>query len=205
MTPRTLHRIIGIVLILPMVGWAVTGFIFFVKPGYGGAYESLAVKTYPLEGSRPIELGLENQAAVRSWFEYRVLRTILGDHLLVRTAEGWRQLHPRTLEPLAPPSDEDVRRLVTDAFAANPRRYGNITRVDGPLIRTDTGVEVTLDWNRISLQQKGRDTDRIDRLYKVHYLQWTGVEAVDRVLGFVGLLLVLLLTALGVRLALGRK
>ncbi len=82
---------------------------------------------------------------------------------------------------------------------------GNITRVDQGVISTDTGVEVTLDWNRVTLQQKGRDTDRIDRLYKVHYLQWTGVKGIDRALGFAGLSLVLVLTAFGVRLALGRK
>ncbi len=205
MTSRTLHRIIGVVLVLPMVGWAVTGFIFFVKPGYGGAYEALAVKTYPLEGATSIGLGLETQAAREAWLEYRVFRTILGDHLLVRTSNGWQQLNPRTLQPIAAPSEDEVRRLVTDAFAANPQRYGNITRVDGVVISTDTGVEVTVDWNRVSLQQHGRDTDRIDRLYKIHYLQWTGVTELDRVLGFVGLSLVLVLTAFGVRLALGRK
>ena len=219
MTSRTLHRIIGVVLILPMVGWAVTGFVFFIKPGYGGAYELLSVKTYPLEGAAPIGLGLglrqaqatpslsrgENQAELRSWLEYRVFRTILGEHLLVRTATGWQHLNPNTLQPMPAPSDEEVRRLVTDAFASNPLRYGTITRVDSGVISTDTGVEITLDWNRVSLQQRGRDTDRIDRLYKVHYLQWTGVTSVDRVLGFVGLSLVLALTVLGVRLALGRK
>ena len=188
-----------------MVGWAVTGFVFFVKPGYGGAYESLTVKTYPLEGAPSIGLGPETQAEPASWLEYRVFRTILGDHLLVRTATGWQHLNPNTLQPIAAPSDDDVRRLVTDAFAANPQRYGNITGMAGGVITTDTGVEVTLDWNRVSLQQRGRDTDRIDRLYKVHYLQWTGIKGVDRVLGFVGLSLVLGLTVLGVRLALGRK
>ena len=192
-------------LVLPMVGWAVTGFVFFVKPGYGGAYELLTVKTYPLEGAAPIGLGLENQAELRSWLEYRVFRTILGEHLLVRTAAGWQHLSPRTLRPMPAPSDEEVRRLVTDAFAANPPRYGTITRVDSGAISTDTGVEITLDWNRVSLQQRGRDTDRIDRLYKVHYLQWTGNKGIDRVLGFVGLVLVLVSTALGVRLAFGRR
>jgi hypothetical protein len=201
MTARTLHRIIGVVLILPMAGWAVTGFIFFVKPGYGGAYESLTVKTYPLDEVQPVAM----EPGFRSWLEYRVFRTILGRHLVVRTSTGWRQLDPRTLEPIAAASEEDVRRLVTDAFAANPQRYGSITRVNNGVITTDTGVEVRLDWDRVSLQQKGRHTDRIDRLYKVHYLQWTGVKALDRVLGFFGLLLVLVLTALGVRLALGRK
>ena len=188
-----------------MVGWAVTGFVFFVKPGYGGAYETLTPKTYPMDDAPPIGRGLENQAALHPWLEYRGFRTILGDHLLVRTAAGWHQLNPRTLQPIAAPTDDEVRRLVTDAFTANPQRYGSIVRVDNGVIHTDTDVEVTLDWNRVTLQQHGRDTDRIDRLYKVHYLQWTGNKSLDRVLGFVGLVLVLASTALGVRLAFGRK
>jgi hypothetical protein len=198
MKSRTLHRLIGVVLVLPMVGWAVTGFVFFVKPGYGGAYESLNVKTYPLDGGVSI-------SADPGWLEYRGLRTILGDHLVVRTAAGWGHLNPRTLQPMAAPSDDEVRRLVTDAFLANPQRYGTIVSVAGGTIRTDTGVEVTLDWKRVSLQQHGRDTDRIDLLYKIHYLQWTGNKSIDRALGFVGLVLVLASTALGVRLAFGRK
>jgi hypothetical protein len=212
MTPRRLHRIIGVVLILPMVGWAVTGFIFFVKPGYGDAYEALTVKTYPLEGSTSIlgletqaELRLETQAELRTWLEYRVFKTILGEHLLVRTATGWQHLNPRTLQPMPEPSVDMVSGLVADAFTANPQRYGRITQVVNETVITDTGVEVTLDWNRVSLQQRGRDTDRIDRLYKVHYLQWTGNSRIDRVLGFVGLVLVLASTALGVRLAFGSR
>ncbi len=177
-----------------MAGWAVTGFIFFVKPGYGAAYEVLAVKTYSMDG---LSIG----PAQSSWLEYRALRTVLGDHLLVRTATGWQHLNATSLQPVPAPSDEDVRRLVTDAFGANPARYGTVTTVTNGVVTTDTGVEVTLDWKRLSLQQKGRDTERIDRLYKVHYLQWTGVKSIDRVLGFVGLTLVLALTAFGVRLA----
>jgi hypothetical protein len=53
----------------------------------------------------------------------------------------------------------------------------------------------------MSLQQRGKDTDRIDLLYKIHYLQWTGVKSVDRVVGFVGLMFVLTLTTLGAWLA----
>ncbi len=189
---------LGLLLLLPMTAWAVTGFVFFVKPGYGLAYESLMVKTYPMQGGLPI-------SAASDWLEYRGFRTLLGDHLLVRTTTGWLHLNPGTLQPAAAPTDADVRRLVTDAFTGNPRRYGNITGFDNGVISTDTGVKITLDWARVSLQQRGRDTDRIDRLYKVHYLQWTGVENIDRVLGFTGLTLVLALTALGVRLAFGRK
>ncbi|MEO6222058.1 MAG: hypothetical protein ABIP90_02330 [Vicinamibacterales bacterium] len=194
---RSLHKLLGLVLLLPMAGWAMTGFVFFVKPGYGGAYESLMVKTYPMQAGLPI-------SAASGWLEYRGFRTVLGDHLLVRTTTGWRHLNPGTLQPAAAPSDVDLRRLVTDAFTANPQRYGNITRVDNGVISTDTGVEVTLDWTRVSLQQHGRDTARIDQLYRVHYLQWTGVTNIDRGLGFTGLALMLALTALGVRLAFGR-
>ena len=205
MKSRSLHKIIGVLLILPMIGWAVTGFIFFVKPGYGDAYELLAIKTYPLDGSRPIGLGLENQAELQSWLEYRVFKTILGEHLLVRTPAGWQHLNPRTLEPAAKPPEDQAKQLVADAFVANPSRYGRIVRVAGDVFTTDTGVEVTLDWARVTLQQRGQDTARIDRLYKVHYLQWSGVKSLDRVLGLVGLSLVLVLTVLGVRLAFFRR
>jgi hypothetical protein len=198
MKSRSLHKIIGILLILPMIGWAVTGFIFFVKPGYGDAYELLAIKTYPLDGGASID-------PKPDWLEYRVFKTVLGEHLLVRTASGWQHLNPRTLEPMRIPHVDDVDRLVSDAFTVNPARYGRTRLVTDLVVETDTGVEVTLDWNRVSLQQRGPDTDRIDALYKVHYLQWTGVKSIDRVLGLVGLSLVLVLTVLGVRLAFGRR
>ena len=36
MTIRRVHRMIGVTMLLPFVGWAMTGFIFFVKPGLRG-------------------------------------------------------------------------------------------------------------------------------------------------------------------------
>ena len=65
---------------------------------------------------------------------------------------------------------------------------------------TSTHIRVVLDWDRLSLQQRGDDTDRIDRLYKIHYLQWTGVKWLDRVVGAVGLALVAILSVLGLML-----
>ena len=47
--------------------------------------------------------------------------------------------------------------------------------------------------------------DRIDALYRIHYLQWTGYKLVDRLVGLVGLLLLVTLAVLGVRLAFGRQ
>lgn len=197
MTPRSVHRTLGIVMLLPLLAWAVTGAIFFIKPGYGGAYESLAVRTYPVTTTVAVPPAAD-------WREVRLLKTVLGDHLIVRGTSGWTQLDPVTLQARPAPAESDVRALVTDALTANPARYGDIASIDGSTITTTTGVVVSLDWNRLSLSQRGRDTDRIDAIYKVHYLQWTGFESVDRVLGGVGLLCLVALSAFGVRLLIRR-
>lgn len=195
---RALHRVIGIILLLPFFGWALTGLVFFIKPGYEGAYEVLSPKTYPLE--RPLTINPDP-----TWLEFRYLKTALGEHLLVRTDAGWSHLNPADGRPRGGPTEDEIRTLLKDAFSANPRRYGNISKVSGETASTDTGVEVTVDWKRLSLQQRGTDTDRIDLLYKVHYLQWTGVTLIDRVVGITGIALVLALTVLGVRLAFKRS
>ena len=198
MPARLLHKIIGVVLLLPLLGWAATGAIFFIKPGYAGAYEQLAIKTYPLDGG----------AAIRSqagWREARVVRTVLGTHLLARTDAGWRNLDPSTLQPAPIPGEEGLLRLLQDAFTANPDRYGKIVRLVDRTAITNTGVEVVLDWDRLSLQQKGKDTARIDALYKIHYLQWTGHKTADKFVGGIGLMLLVVLTLIGARLAFFRR
>ena len=198
MTVRTLHTAAGLTLLLPFLAWIVTAMIFYLKPGYAGAYEFLPVRTYPVAAS----------LAVRpdsSWREIRYLRTILGTHLLARTENGWAQFDPVTGEPRSAPSAQDVRALVADAIAQNPDRYGTVATASGDTLTTTTGVVVTLDWGRLSLSQRGRDTDRIDLTYKIHYLQWTGIPSVDKILGPAGLALVFLLSLLGVRLAVKKK
>jgi hypothetical protein len=194
MTARRIHRLIGLVLLLPMFGWAITGLIFFVKPGYDEAYSMLSVKTYPLESGVAVVPEPE-------WREFRCIRSILGTHLLVRSDEGWQQLDAATLAVRPPPSGDEMKRLLEDAFTSNPDRYGAITAISELTASTSTGAAVSLDWDRMSLYQRGRDTALIDALYKVHYLQWTGIETVDRVLGVAGLLLILGLSVLGVKLA----
>ncbi len=181
-------------MLLPFLGWAVTGMIFFVKPGYAGAYEILTAKTYPLEKTVSI-------APNPAWREFRCLRTVLGDHLIARTDHGWVHLNPENVQPRAVPSADEVRMLMTDAISVNPKRYGHIISVVEGLARTDTNIEIRLDWKSLTLQQRGGDTDLLDLFYKIHYLQWTGIALVDKVLGFTGLVLVLVLTALGARLA----
>jgi len=193
MVIRKLHRIAGVVLLLPLIGWAVTGAVFFLKPGYSGAYETLAVKSYPVETE--IKLSPDPE-----WLEARFIRTILGEHMLARTSRGWLHYDPRTLKLRSEPSIDEIRELVSDAISSNPARYGKIIRVEGSNVVTDTGIHIDLDWSRLALSQRGGDTDRIDALYKIHYLQWTGMKSVDQVLGALGILLVVLLSALGASL-----
>ena len=188
---RKLHRIIGLIMLLPLFGWAITGFIFFVKPGYEGAYELLQPKMYPMAS--------DNIAVTPdpSWLEFRYLKTILGNHLLVRTSQGWQHLDPATLAIKAKPTEDEIKKLLQDAFSANPERYGQVSTIEDTTATTTTNVKVALNWNRLSLQQTGKDTDRIDLLYKIHYLQWTGVKWLDRALGILGLALIVTLMISG--------
>lgn len=192
-TPRALHRVIGLIMLLPFLGWAVTGAIFFLKPGYAGAYEMLQVKTYPLDADTQIKTQSD-------WLEARLVKTILGEHLLVRTAQGALHLDPRTFLPRSLPAEAEIQNLISDALQINPARYGHISKIEGNTATTDTGVRVTLNWERLSLTQRGADTDRIDRFYKIHYLQWTGIDTVDKTLGAIGLGLVVVLSLLGLKL-----
>lgn len=193
-TPRRLHRVLGLILVLPLLGWALTGLVFFIKPGYGAAYSPLPVRTYPLDA---MQLAVPDS----SWRELRQLRTVLGLHLLVRDSSGWRQLDPETGAVRPAPDEAGLSRLAEDAFARDSVRYGTIASVEGNTIRTSTGATVKVDWDRLAFSQEGRDTRLIDGLYRVHYLQWTGIGAVDRILGILGLAGIAGLAGLGVWLA----
>lgn len=196
-SPQRLHKSIGITLLLPFLGWIVTAFVFYFKPGYDKAYASLNVRTYPLENVTILP-------ANPLWQEIRYFRTILGPHLCIRTAEGWVQLDPTTLKPRSLAGEEDLHVLLVDAFSSDPDRYGSILSISSDGVTTTTGVRITVDWERMSLYQRGADTDLIDLLYRVHYLQWTGIAAIDNVLGPTGLVLILILSILGIKLAVKR-
>ena len=190
---RKLHKIIGLILVLPMLGWTITGLVFFIKPGYQGAYQQLAVKSYPL--TQPV-----NISPKADWQELKVVSSVLGEHLLVKTSDKTLHLDPITLQEKAKPSEQALKSLLQDAFTQDSERYGNIVSVDESSVKTSTGVKVTLDWNTLRLSQTGQDTKLINQLYKIHYLQWTNHKAVDQVLGIFGLILLISLTVLGVRI-----
>lgn len=201
MNIRKYHRLIGIVMLIPLIAWTLTGLFFLIQPGYGAAYEVLQPRTYPLTGTlrSPSILPSENV-----WSEFRYVRTVLGDHLLVRGEQGWQHLHPETLQPWPLPDADTQLALVADAVTRNPQRYGDVQFVQESVFHTSTGARITLDWNTLSLRQEGNDTRWIDQLYQIHYLQWTGVEMLDRVLGVLGLFLLAAMSVTGFRLSFRR-
>lgn len=197
MKTRELHRLAGITLLLPFIAWTVTAVFFLVRPAYEDAYAPLEVRQYPLEQLLTLRPAPE-------WQELRYFRSALGEHLLVRESGGWRHLDPHTQQDRNYPDDASLRRLVEDAISVNPGRYGELASVDGRRISTTNAVNITLDWSTLSLTQEGNDTRWINRLYSIHYLQWTGIAALDRVLGLAGLFLLMYMTWTGARLAFGR-
>ena len=193
-----LHRFVGLAAAVPLLLWALTGLVFLTKPGYEGAYERLSPRTYPLTAD--IALSPRDD-----WREARLLRTVLGDHLLVLDQGRWRHLDTATLQDRPPPTDAELKALVEDAVANHAARYGNVIMVEDGVATTDTGVEITLEWSRLAFSQQGHDTRLIDTLYRIHYLQWLGEPALDKLLGIAGLTLLLALLVTGITMQLFRK
>jgi len=185
-------------MLLPFIAWAITGVFFFIKPGYSEAYQSIHIKTYPSVSS--LILPSDN-----TWTEVKSFRTVLGRHLLVKSEDAWTQVSLETFEPIKPPTKHDIKLLIEDAIQNDPTRYGKVHSIDGLLITTSTNIAINLNWHHMSLIQKGADTDFINTMYKVHYLQWSGVAAVDKILGIIGLVLVVILGLLGLKLSFKRK
>lgn len=189
---RRFHRLLGLVLTLPFFAWCVTGIFFHLKPGYRTAYAMPRVKTYPLETLPTATPGPE-------WHRIQWVRTVLGLHLLVVDAGKNRHLDPVTGGDWSP-DETQIRRLLEDALAEDPLIGGRIVALDGLTATLDNHREVTLDWENLRLSQKGRDTRFINWMYEIHYLRWTGIRPLDKVLAPLGLVLVLVLLATGLRL-----
>lgn len=181
-----------------MIGWTLTGIVFFIKPGYQGAFEQLSLKYYAI--TSPVNVNPQHQ-----WQKIEVVRTILGEHLLVKSNQGITHLDPVDLNTRPVPSDSQIKALLSDAIANNKARYGDIVSVDGLSAKTSTGVNLTLNWNTLRLSQTGQDTQLINLLYKVHYLQWTPNKILNQVLGILGLVFLLSLTFLGIRIYLKQR
>ncbi|GJM13183.1 MAG: hypothetical protein DHS20C12_15860 [Pseudohongiella sp.] len=193
-----LHRWTGIVLLLPFVAWSLTGIFFLVRPGYDQAYERIPVQTYELPTALPATI-------LPQWQEIRYFRSILGEHLIVLDDSGWQHLHGESGQPWPLPDSDELSLLLEDAFQFNPQRYGSIISIEDGRADTDTGVRIAVNWSTLSISQNGRDSRWIDRIYSIHYLEWTGFAITDRILGLAGLALLLFMTYTGAVMAFGKK
>ncbi|MGO4999499.1 hypothetical protein [Oceanisphaera sp. W20_SRM_FM3] len=158
-----LHKVLGLLILLPVLGWVVTGLLFFIKPGYQAAYESLTVKTYPLDVNVQI-------TPMNDWQELRLLHTVLGHHLLVKQQGQLLHLDPLTLLPFTP-SLEQTTLLLSEAIAENSERYGSLIEWDGSQGLTSTGVALSLDWQQLNLRQLGPDTQHINTWYNTNRIK----------------------------------
>jgi len=194
---RQFHRLTGIILLLPFLVWSLSGIFFLVRPGYNEAYEQIPVRRYDIDRS----VSTLPFSANTNWQEVRYFRSLLGEHLLVNENDSWRHLNVQTGEDWLLPEETELQRFLEDAISFNAPRYGRIIRIEDATAWTDTGVEISVDWTTASIRQQGRDTRWIDRIYSLHYLQWTGYWLSDRILGVLGLLLLLYMTYSGARMA----
>ncbi|MGH1441630.1 MAG: PepSY domain-containing protein [Cellvibrionaceae bacterium] len=188
-----MHKYLGLALLLPLIGWVLTGIVFLTKPGYEGAYEKLVIKKYPINSD-------VNISSNQNWDEVKIVKSILGIHYLVQDDGKSKHIDPSDYQEAKLPSRDEIELLVKDTIQSNSERYGKIEKIDGLIIYTSTGVKIVLDWSELSLRQYGNDRRVIDTLYKIHYLQWTPWDILNRLLGVVGLFLLAMLTIFGLLL-----
>ncbi len=194
MAPRNIHKIAGLVLLAPFIAWILTGIVFLIKPGYSQAYERIEIKKYPV--NTLFSIRPEND-----WLEYRIFNTILGDHLHINKNGNWIQLDPLTLSEKSKPSNTDIIKLLQDAVSFNPQRYGLVKKIEDGSYRTSTDVDLTFDWDAMTITQRGKDTRFIALMYKIHYLAWFGSKPANIALGVLGLLLLSVLVYYGTLLS----
>jgi uncharacterized iron-regulated membrane protein len=199
MWPR-LHRWAAIALVAPLVVWSITGLLFHLKPGWKRAYDMVSIER-PLTDT--------NVASVQSLPPFKRLElfgTALGP---MYRLDGSSLIDAHTLKPRSPLSIDDARALAQDAVAQSSQRAGYGALIDAKADDSTVHVQfanamVDVDRASGSVYQHGADTARIDWLYRIHYLKWTNIPKVDRVLAVIGLALIWLAMVAGIRLFLRR-
>jgi hypothetical protein len=209
---RRLHRWLGFLLLAPIVLWAGTGFLFHLKPGWAGAFESLSAAppgaAVDPGAVVPVATAASAARAAHAHDDGGMIRaelfaSDLGPLYRVELP-GRRVLVDARSGQVRSPLDEAACRSLATAAAARAEaqsRYGEVRAValddDEARVAFAGGAVVTVDRHGGALAQRGRDTDRIDLLYRLHYVQWTGRPAIDRPAAVVFIALLLGLAALG--------
>ena len=187
------HRWLAILLVSLLVVWSITGLLFHIKPGWDRAYDQLSVERR--DSPLPVQELVLAQNLGTAVQRLELFDTAIGPLYRVRTAAGTELYDARTGRPRTL-AEADVRTLVGDAVSRSPHRavYGDVAKValDATTahVTFSGGPVVDVGLRDARMSQRGPDTDRIDWLYRIHYLQWTGNRSVDRVLAMAGLALI---------------
>jgi hypothetical protein len=221
--PRV-HRAAGLLLVAPLLLWIATGLLFHVKPGWDAAYETLAA---PPPGPLPWERVVFSPAMLEARGLLDPGPVALAPHPSGLVAVyGRRAGLPAAVdgtsgEPIPAAPEESARAFALAAIGASRHagRYGAIlpgaeaavhrsalTGADDPafLFRTAGGHRLLVDRVTGEVSQESALRDRIELLYRVHYLQWTPWGPFNAALVVAASLLVLLLAGSGIRLLLAR-
>ena len=222
---RRLHRTAGVLLLAPLVLWIATGLLFHVKPGWDAAYEPLAA---PPPGPLPWERVVFSPAALKSRGLLDPGAVVLAPHPSGLVAwYGRRAGEPAAVDGTSgdpiPLATADAARTFASAAVGASRhaeRYGAIlpgsepavhrstlTSSDDPafLFRTAGGHRLLVDRVTGEVGQESALRDRIEILYRIHYLQWTPWPPANAALVVGASLLVLLLSLSGLALLFARR
>jgi uncharacterized iron-regulated membrane protein len=200
------HRYLALVLVVPLIVWSVTGLLFHLKPGWARAYDMLDAER-PLETAQVTPISTIAAMFPEGIQRLELFGTALGPLYRVTTGSGSVLIDATTGARRSPLTESDARTLALDALSRSRQKagYGEITtteaREDVVRFRFSKGVTVDVGREDARISQRGSDTERIDWLYRVHYLKWTGKKTLDRVLSVVGLALIWLVMIPGLVLA----
>lgn len=218
---RRLHRIVGSLLVLPLVVWIATGVLFHVKHRYDEAYEALAVPPERTPDWASARLAPADALALARVEPPLVLAAHPSGVLayFARRAGVPVAIDASSGAELPPADEAGARRWIAAALARSPHaaRHGELvhgvapratsmrstrTGVDDPaLVFETTGAKrISVDLVTGELVHTGALNDFIDATYALHYLQWTPWRAANVVLVLVAAPLALGLAFTGARL-----
>ncbi len=187
------HRWLAIVLVVLLAVWSVTGLLFHLKPGWSRAYDMLsAERGGPLHPGKLVALATIGDEVTG----LELIDTALGPLYRVTTPAGGSLVDASTGLRRSPLSEADARTLALDAVARSRHQaaYGELATITAHgevwSLRFTGGQTIELGTTDARISQRGSDTERIDWLYRIHYLQWTGNKTIDRAFAMFGLALI---------------
>ncbi len=191
-------------LVIPLVVWTVTGLLFHLKPGWSRAYDML-------DPERPGMVHLDRLTLPANVTHVEAFATAIGPLARVTTDKGDELYDLDSGTRRSPLSIDVAQALAVDAikrskFAASYGDCAKVTSTETSVkLECSDGPTIEVGRNDARISQRGPDTDRIDWLYRIHYLQWTGMKTFDKIFALVGLGLVWLVMIPGIVLFVRRR